>query len=84
MKRRDFFKTLLGTAAAVAVGPKVVELVSKLAPPSINPAWHTATYEAEFIIPSQEVIDALVRRTAWHWNEVALKNLMEGVRKIAI
>lgn len=82
MKRRDFFKTLLGTAAAVAIGPKLLEL-----------AEPTVPFEMGFVIPPQEVMDwmtmpsqemigTLVANTAQYWNELMLKNLDEGLRKI--
>lgn len=76
MKRRDFFRTLFGAAAAVAVGPKVLELAAEVLPaPAKELAW-----ESGFIIPSQEIIDSLVMRTVWYWNDLTLKNLKEGVR----
>ncbi len=86
MNRRNFLKRIFAAAGAVAVGPVALKVAAELLPstPGINPAWVNAPYEAEFLIPSQEVIDNLCLRTAWYWHEESLKNLMDGVRKIAI
>lgn len=84
MKRRDFLRSILGAMGAVAVGPAALELARKIAPVE-------AGFEASFVIapqeiydwmvpPTAEMVDALVARTAWYWNDLALKNLTQGVK----
>lgn len=83
MKRRDFLRSMIGAMGAVALGPMALEMAKKTPP-----------IEASFIIPPQEIydwlvpptiemVDELVARTTLYWNELALKNFMEGMRQIS-
>jgi hypothetical protein len=89
MNRRSFLKRLLGAAGAIAAGPVALKVAAEIFPQAplcnlaeeaINNAWVSAPYEAQFIIPVEE----LMAQTTWYWNDLALKNLTRNVSHLAI